>query len=152
MANSFPVNGYPSSGAPKGLTGDPGSRGPTGPVGQRGPSMEREGWNRERKIVGTQEYNLRFSAPPGAPVNPEQIKMEFSREFARKFIEDNIIQIQEESRMYDTSTHFSARMTVAENGLTNVVQDGFIFKAYGLDWTESQIQEALKNTFPEELL
>ena len=70
MANSFSAPGYPSSGSPKGLTGDPGSRGIMGPKGQRGPSMEREGWNRERKIVGTKEYNLRFSAPPGAPVNP----------------------------------------------------------------------------------
>jgi hypothetical protein len=115
-----------------------------------GISVQYDGWQDTQTTVPTKIYHLQNTSEYG--LRPEELKYTFAQEFANKFVEDGVICINTSRDLYNTRINYTASMTVAEEGITNVVHEQNKFFAYERYWTNKDIIYALKETFPERLL
>ncbi len=81
-----------------------------------------------------------------------ELKYEFAKEFARRFVEDDVIQIRTEKSPYDFKTTISAAMNVTEPGINYINVDDYYFLAYGKKWSFKDVEYALEVAFPERLI
>ena len=114
------------------------------------------GWHDGHKEVKTKKYGMStvISHNPSMPkeaIRP-YLETEFANLFAKKFIEDGIIQIQERVQANPFDRVYDAEMNVAQGSISTLVLPSKMFFAHDQEWSERDIIEALKETFPERLL
>ena len=113
-----------------------------------------KGWVDQQAEVKTKSYTLQKTFPSysNVQIDEHHLAYEFSRMFADKFIEDNVITMQKDQKSnIPGEIRFRAEMTVAP-GIKSLLQTNKVFIAYDQKWSENDIIKALKHTFPERLL
>ena len=128
-----------------------------GGISHTWPDVGNKGWQHSQKEVKTKHYSLQKTVPDprnsGIGIDEHYLKYEFAKMFAEEFIKDKIISIRDQrSHMRPGEIMYQAEMTVAPPGISTLVQPDKTFMAYNQRWTEQDIFDALKNTFPERLL
>ncbi len=82
----------------------------------------------------------------------EAIKEKLCTDLVKEIYRNDCVQIEKQHNINNYNYTYKAKITVASAGTTGCIIEQQKYQVLGLDFTDDQIQEAIKNTFPEYFL
>jgi hypothetical protein len=98
------------------------------------------------------ELSLQKIVEEGREIPREFLYREFADVFSREMLEQGFIQMHERKDAYTRDTLFEARLCVAPMNMTHVVIDDYSYFLDDMKFSQKELDEALRNTWPEKFL
>jgi hypothetical protein len=85
---------------------------------------------------------------------PEEdyLKKEFAEVFAEKLVNEGFIQIRKDYDQLLNRTKYNAKLCVAPYNFTNVIINDYEYELNNMTFSQKELDEALRNTWPEKFL